>query len=157
MFLFFRPSKDNLVVHRRLREISSVVMTTSGYLSPSREGKLPESRLMPFPNFKVNSSHASSSYPTVPPEVKGEHIQQRNKKLSQKTLNNFKEKGKNIADDNNSNNINSNKNEDFKVKKLANVKETSKLKALKTGAIRESNQGPRLKKTPKIDRNRDTT
>ncbi|XP_022162319.1 transcription initiation factor TFIID subunit 3-like [Myzus persicae] len=121
-----RPLKDNLVVHRRLREISSVVMTTSGFLSPSREGKLPESRLMPFPNFKVNSSHASSSYPTVPPEVKGEHVQQRNKKLSHKTLNNFKEKGKNIVD------------------------ETSKLKALKTGAIRESNQGPRLKKTPKI-------
>ncbi|XP_008178376.1 transcription initiation factor TFIID subunit 3 isoform X1 [Acyrthosiphon pisum] len=145
-----RSSKDNLVVHRRLREISSVVMTTSGYLSPSREGKLPESRLMPFPNFKVNSSHASSSYPTVPPEVKGEHIQQRNKKLSQKTLNNFKEKGKNIGDGNNSNNINNNKNEDSKVKKLANVKETSKLKALKTGAIRESNQGPRLKKPPKI-------
>lgn len=150
MFLFFRPSKDNLVVHRRLREISSVVMTTSGYLSPSREGKLPESRLMPFPNFKVNSSHASSSYPTVPPEVKGEHLQQRNKKLSQKTLNSFKEKGKNIADSNSSNNINNNKNEDSKVKKLANVKETSKLKALKTGAIRESNQGPRLKKPPKI-------
>jgi len=125
-------------------------MTTSGYLSPSREGKLPESRLMPFPNFKVNSSHASSSYPTVPPEVKGEHVQQRSKKLSQKTLNNFKEKGKNIPDGNNSNNINNNKNEDSKVRKLANPKETSKLKALKTGAIRESNQGPRLKKPPKI-------
>ncbi|XP_027846878.2 transcription initiation factor TFIID subunit 3-like isoform X1 [Aphis gossypii] len=146
-----RPLKDNLVVHRRLREISSVVMTTSGFLSPSREGKLPESRLMPFPNFKVNSSHASSSYPTVPPEVKGEHNQQRNKKLSQKTLNSFKEKGKNIVDSNNSNIINNNKSEDSKVRKLTNVKETSKLKALmKTGAIRESNQGPRLKKPPKI-------
>jgi len=142
--------KDNLVVHRRLREISSVVMTTSGFLSPSREGKLPESRLMPFPNFKVNSSHASSSYPTVPPEVKGEHIQQRTKKLSQKTLNNFKEKGKNIVDGNNSSNVTNNKNDVSKVRKLANVKETSKLKALKTGAIRESNQGPRLKKPPKI-------
>jgi len=150
MFLFFRPIKDNLVVHRRLREISSVVMTTSGFLSPSREGKLPESRLMPFPNFKVNSTHASSSYPTVPPEVKGENIQQRSKKSSQKTLNNFKEKGKNIVNSNNSSNITNNKNEDTKVRKLANVKETSKLKALKTGAIRESNQGPRLKKPPKI-------
>lgn len=150
MFLFFRPMKDDLVVHRRLREISSVVMTTSGFLSPSREGKLPESRLMPFPNFKVNSSLASTSYPTVPPEVKGEHIQHRSKKLSQKTLNNFKEKGKNIVGGNNSSNITNNKNDVSKVRKLANVKETSKLKALKTGAIRESNQGPRLKKQPKI-------
>ncbi|XP_025200448.1 transcription initiation factor TFIID subunit 3 [Melanaphis sacchari] len=140
-----KPLKDNLVVHRRLREISSVVMTTSGFLSPSREGKLPEPRLMPFPNFKVSSSH-TSSYPTVPPEVKGEHNQQRIKKLSQKTLNSFKEKGKNIVDSN----INNNKNEDSKVKKLTNVKETSKLKALKIGAIRESNQGPRLKKPAKI-------
>lgn len=148
--LFSRPLKDNLVVHRRLREISSVVMTTSGFLSPSREGKLPESRLMPFPNFKVNSSQASSSYPTVPPEVKGEHLQQYNKKSSQKTSNNFKDKGKNIVDSLNGNSINNNKNEDSKVRKLGNVKETSKFKALKTGAIKESSQGPRLKKPPKI-------
>lgn len=138
-------------MHRRLREISSVVMTTSGFLSPSREGKLPESRLMPFPNFKSNSSQPSTSYPTVPPEVKGEQQQQRvrqqNKKKSQKTLNNFKDKAKNIFESNINNNS---KNEGAKVKKLTSVKETFKLKALKTGAIRESNQGPRLKKTQKI-------
>jgi transcription initiation factor TFIID subunit 3 len=138
-------------MHRRLREISSVVMTTSGFLSPSREGKLPESRLMPFPNFKTNSSQPSTSYSTVPPEVKGEqHQQQRmkqqNRKQSQKILNSFKEKGKNAIESNNNNN----KNEGVKVKKLTSMKETSKLKALKTGAIRESNQGPRLKKTQKI-------
>lgn len=139
-------------MHRRLREISSVVMTTSGFLSPSREGKLPESRLMPFPNFKTNSSQPSTSYSTVPPVVKGEHHQQQrmkqqNKKPSQKILNNFKEKGKNVIQSNINNNT---KNESAKVKKLTSMKETSKLKALKTGAIRESNQGPRLKKTPKI-------
>lgn len=135
-----------MIVHRRLREISSVVMTTSGFLSPSREGKLPESRLMPFPDFNASSSQ-SSSHATVPPEKKNEHNQlQCNKKLPQKTPNTFKEKGKNLVG---SININS-KNENPKVKKLASVKETSKLKALKTGAIRESNSGPKLKKIPKI-------
>lgn len=136
-------------MHRRLREISSVVMTTSGFLSPSREGKLPESRLMPFPNFKATTSQASSSYSsTIPSEVKSEHPpQSRHKKLSNKTPNPVKEKGKNIV----GSIINSNnKNEESKVKKLIGMKEPTKLKALKTGAIRESNQGPRLKKTPKI-------
>lgn len=127
-------------------------MTTSGFLSPSREGKLPESRLMPFPNFKTNSSQPSTSYPTVPPVVKGEshqkqRVKQQNKKASSKTLSSFKEKGKNVFEKKVNNNT---KNEGAKVKKLASMKETSKLKALKTGAIRESNQGPRLKKTPKI-------
>lgn len=148
--LFFRQLKDNTIVHRRLREISSVVMTTSGFLSPSREGKLPESRLMPFPNFKASSSQ-SSSHPTVPPELKNEQNQpQRHKKLPQKALNTFKEKGKNLVESRISSISINSKNEDSKVKKLTSVKETSKLKALKTGAIRESNPGPKLKKLPKI-------
>ncbi|VVC33006.1 Hypothetical protein CINCED_3A004761 [Cinara cedri] len=145
-----RPLDDNKVTHRRLREISSVVMTTSGFLSPSREGKLPESRLLPFPNFKVNSlKPTSSAYPIIPPEVKGES--HRPKKLSQKPINNVKEKGKNIIEKiNTPPNITKPKIDNPKIKKLASMKETSKLKVLKTGAIRESNQGPRLKKPPKI-------
>lgn len=147
--LFFRPLNEK-VTHRRLREISSVVMTTSGFLSPSREGKLPESRLLPFPNFKVNSLKPSSSaYPIIPPDVKGEP--HRYKKLSQKPQNNVKEKGKNIIEKVNTPNITKPKIDNSKIKKLASMKETSKLKVLKTGAIRESNnQGPRLKKPPKI-------
>lgn len=123
-------------------------MTTSGFLSPSREGKLPESRLMPFPNFKASSSQPSSSYSTVTSGIKNEpQPQSRHKKLTHKTPNNNKEKGKNVVGSNSSSN---NKVEEPKVKKLASIKETSKLKALKTGAVRETNQGPRLKKPPKI-------
>jgi len=145
-----RILKDHTVVHRRLREISSVVMTTSGFLSPSREGKLPESRLMPLSNFKVSSSLSQSSYPTVPPEVKGEPSQhQRHKKLLQKPPNSCKEKEKQIVQSSYSN-ITNNKTEDLKVKKLISLKETSKLKVLKTGAVHESNQNPRLKKPTKI-------
>lgn len=179
-------------------------MTTSGFLSPSREGKLPESRLMPFHNFKASTSQPS--LPKVSPEIKNEityqqkpslqhqqkpslqyqqksslqhqqkssqqqkqqihqqqlqqqkqpqlqpHLpqQQRFKKLSQKTLNSFKEKGKNIIDIASSNINTISKNNISKVKKLPSVKETSKLKAFKTAAIRESNQESRLKKIPKI-------
>lgn len=149
--LFFRPLNDNNVTHRRLREISSVVMTTSGFLSPSREGKLPESRLLPFPNFKINSLKPSSSaFPIIPPEVKGEP--NNHKKLSQNPQNNVKEKGDNIIEKINTPNITKPKIDNSKVKKLASMKETSKLKVLKTGAIREFsiNQGARLKKPTKI-------
>lgn len=149
--MFFRPSNDNNVTHRRLREISSVVMTTSGFLSPSREGKLPESRLLPFPSFKINSSKPSSSaFPIIPPEVKGEPNS--HKKLSQNPQNSVKEKGDNIIEKINTPDITNPKIDNSKVKKLASMKETSKLKVLKTGAIRESsiNQGPRLKKPTKI-------
>lgn len=125
-------------------------MTTSGFLSPSREGKLPESRLIPFPSFKVNSSQPSSSFPTIPPEVKGEsHQPQRPKKSSQKIFNSLKEKGKNNFESINSSNNNT-KNEDSKVKKPPNLKEMPKIKAFKTTSVRESNQKPRLKKASKI-------
>lgn len=147
----YRPFKDNTIVHRRLREISSVVMTTSGFLSPSREGKLPESRLIPFPNFKVSSSQPSSSFSTVPPEVKSEsHQPQRQKKSSQKIINNLKEKGKNNIDASNSSINNNTKNEDSKVKKPPNLKEMPKIKAFKSTSVRESNPKPRLKKPSKI-------
>ncbi|XP_050430965.1 transcription initiation factor TFIID subunit 3 [Adelges cooleyi] len=59
-----RPLMNNIVmapVHRRLREIKSVVMTTSGYLSPSREGRLPESRLVLPPPQSTSSSSTKTS------------------------------------------------------------------------------------------------
>lgn len=129
-------------------------MTTSGFLSPSREGKLPESRLIPFPSVKVSSTQPSSSFPTVPPEVKGEpHQLQRPKKSSQKIFSSLKEKGKNNFDSINTTNNNTNnnaKNEDSKVKKPSNFKEMPKIKAFKSTSLRESNQKPRLKKPSKI-------
>lgn len=44
---------DEVILHKRLREISSVVMTSSGFLSPSREGRLADSKLLPFPEIKI--------------------------------------------------------------------------------------------------------
>lgn len=44
---------------RPTREISSVMMTTSGYLSPAREGKLPESRT---PLSTIETAVASNSF-----------------------------------------------------------------------------------------------
>lgn len=131
-------------------------MTTSGFLSPSREGKLPEARLTQFPNFKQSLSQPYSSYPTVPPEVKGEPQQRKGyKKLSQKIQNIVKDKEKhtvkcNTGSTGNSNINNFSKNEGTNVKKFTSMKETTKHKALKTAATREPNQGPQLKKPSKI-------
>lgn len=47
---------------RPTREISSVMMTTSGYLSPAREGKLPESRT---PLASIDSVITSNTVPVV--------------------------------------------------------------------------------------------
>uniref|UniRef100_A0A8D8VU57 Transcription initiation factor TFIID subunit 3 n=1 Tax=Cacopsylla melanoneura TaxID=428564 RepID=A0A8D8VU57_9HEMI len=84
-----------------MREVLSVMMTTSGFLSPAREGKLPESRLPVITSDCRSSSPSSHSYPTVPPEVKGEF------KKSKKSQ------------------------DDAHVQKLIGMKETSKLKAFK--------------------------
>lgn len=140
--IIFRPSKENIIVHKKLREISSVVMTTSGFLSPSREGKLPESRLVPFPNFKFTQK--SSSYPAVLPEVKNDH--QRHKKTLQKS--HTVEKSKPIVESINCNINNDVKKDDSNVKKNSSVKETTKLKEIKTGVISESNK--KIKKPSKI-------
>nr|CAD7429730.1 unnamed protein product [Timema monikensis] len=58
---------------RPLREISSVMMTTSGFISPAREGKLPESCSPLQPSDSRSNFPQPSSYPIVPPEVKGEN------------------------------------------------------------------------------------
>lgn len=123
---------------RPLREISSVMMTTSGFISPAREGKLPESRAPLIPSDSGTRSPVPSSYPTVPPEVKSEKRMKKSplkkvpiglKKLDKE--NNKKKEAKDVprvvlpVDDS-------------KIKKLASMKELTKLKALKTGARKAS-------------------
>nr|CAD7572217.1 unnamed protein product [Timema californicum] len=122
---------------RPLREISSVMMTTSGFISPAREGKLPEARTPPQPSNSRSNSPQPSSYPTVPPEVTGE---KKPKKIpAKKTVEGIqkidkenKKKVKRIKE------MKESKPTDGrpKVKKLASMKELSKLKALKSGALR---------------------
>lgn len=63
---------EEIIVHKRLREISSVVMTSGGFLSPSREGRLAESKLLPFPEVKVDKPRESSKLPIVSPSIKEE-------------------------------------------------------------------------------------
>ncbi|VVC33325.1 Zinc finger, PHD-type,Zinc finger, FYVE/PHD-type,Zinc finger, RING/FYVE/PHD-type,Bromodomain [Cinara cedri] len=48
-----KQESEEVILHKRLREISSVVMTSSGFLSPSREGRLADSKLLPFPEIKI--------------------------------------------------------------------------------------------------------
>uniref|UniRef100_A0A1B6D8S1 PHD-type domain-containing protein n=2 Tax=Clastoptera arizonana TaxID=38151 RepID=A0A1B6D8S1_9HEMI len=127
---------------RPLREISSVMMTTSGYLSPAREGKLPEARTPVQPFDSRSNSPQPLSYPTVPPEVKGE---KKGKKNSAKMVN---DSGKKLFDKENSKlkeglgtdilKLDSDDvgNDDLNVKKLVSMKEMSKLKALKSGAMK---------------------
>nr|CAD7431830.1 unnamed protein product [Timema monikensis] len=122
---------------RPLREISSVMMTTSGFISPAREGKLPEARTPPQPSNSRSNSPQPSSYPTVPPEVTGE---KKPKKIpAKKTVEGIqkidkenKKKVKRVKE------MKESKPTDGrpKVKKLASMKELSKLKALKSGALR---------------------
>lgn len=47
-----KPEPEDIIFHKQLREISSVVMTSGGFLSPSIEGRLAESKLLPFPEIK---------------------------------------------------------------------------------------------------------
>lgn len=47
--------------HLQIREISSVMMTSSGFISPAREGKLPESRTPTHHSMKVFLSSSSCS------------------------------------------------------------------------------------------------
>lgn len=138
-----------MISHRQLREISSVVMTTSGFLSPSREGKLPESRLKPLFNSKTNCSPnvEQLSMPKLLKEVKDPT---QTKQHAPKVSNNIKEKSVVEISKTNNCNVNMNiKNETLKAKKITNLKEPPKLKILKKEAISELNQEIR-KKPPKI-------
>ncbi|XP_071449611.1 transcription initiation factor TFIID subunit 3 isoform X3 [Hetaerina americana] len=124
---------------RPLREITSVIMTTSGFLSPAREGKLPESRIPIPPSDSRSNSPLPPSYPMVPPEVKGEkkskkgtlkksldglkRLNKENKKKETKSKEAKKSQKHMLVDDS-------------KVKKLISMKEFSKLKAFKAGALK---------------------
>lgn len=70
---------EEIIFHKRLREISSVVMTSGGFLSPSREGRLAESKLLPFPEVKLNKPCESSKLTIISP-FKGEPSSKVNKK-----------------------------------------------------------------------------
>ena len=125
---------------RPLREISSVMMTTSGFLSPAREGKLPESRTPLQPSDSRSNSPQPTSYPMVPPEVKGD---KKTKKLPlKKTVDGIKKIGdkENKKKDHKLKDVTKIEKhlpmDESKVKKLVSMKELSKLKALKSGALK---------------------
>lgn len=115
---------------RPLREISSVMMTTSGFLSPAREGKLPEART-PH-QVSRSESPQPSSYPMVPPELKCE---KKPKKIVKKggpedrKLDKENKKKKASAKEL----FKPDKIDDSKIKKLVGMKELAKLKPLKPG------------------------
>lgn len=111
---------------RPLREISSVMMTTGGFLSPAREGKLPEAKVVLPTSDSRSISPQPSSYPSVPPEVNRE---KKSKKNSGETVKSEKKREKKTAE----------KLEvtgEPVIKKLASMKEMEKLKALKSGALK---------------------
>lgn len=113
---------------RPLREIHSVMMTTSGFLSPAREGKLPEART---PQQARSDSPPPSSYPMVPPELKCE--KKPKKLVSKKDAEERKLDKENKKKDRAKELFKPDKIDDSKVKKLAGMKELAKLKALKPG------------------------
>lgn len=132
---------------RPLREIHSVMMTTSGFLSPAREGKLPEART---PHQTCADSPQPSSYPMVPPELK---CDKKPKKIMKKIPedrkldkeNKKKNKAKELFKQDNI--------DDSKIKKLASMKELAKLKPLKSGGGKSQTNlaGPSSRpSTPKL-------
>ncbi|XP_018370792.1 PREDICTED: transcription initiation factor TFIID subunit 3 isoform X2 [Trachymyrmex cornetzi] len=112
---------------RPLREISSVMMTTSGFLSPAREGKLPEART---PHQVRSDSPQPSSYPMVPPELK---IDKKPKKVVKKAPENRKLDKENKKKKGAKELFKPDKIDESKVKKLVGMKELAKLKPLKPG------------------------
>ncbi|XP_011708270.1 PREDICTED: transcription initiation factor TFIID subunit 3 isoform X2 [Wasmannia auropunctata] len=112
---------------RPLREISSVMMTTSGFLSPAREGKLPEART---PHQVRSDSPQPSSYPMVPPELKTE---KKPKKVVKKGPEDRKLDKENKKKKGAKELFKPDKIDESKVKKLVGMKELAKLKPLKPG------------------------
>lgn len=129
---------------RPLRELSSVMMTTSGFLSPAREGKVAEARVPKLSNYTNANPTQPSSYPTVPPEVKGDS--KKNNHLT-KPVNNIKPERK-ARDE-----IHQNGKEDFddgKIKKLTTHKEVSKLKPFKSFHKNTDNNSPKIVRPEKM-------
>lgn len=132
---------------RPLREISSVMMTTGGFLSPAREGKLPEPKVVLPTSDSQSISPQPSSYPSVPPEVNRE---KKIKKVQEVTKTEKKEKKKIVEK--------LDVVEEPAIKKLASMKEMEKLKALKTGALKMSARySPFQNKLPKPGSNKVAT
>lgn len=127
---------------RPLREIHSVIMTTSGFLSPAREGKLPESRT---PHPARADSPPSSSYPMVPPELKTE---KKPKKIIKKApddrkLDKENKKKNRVKELFKPDNIS-----DIKAKKLANMKELTKSKPVKSAGVKGHTGNPSTSNRP---------
>lgn len=112
---------------RPLREISSVMMTTSGFLSPAREGKLPEART---PHQVRADSPQPTSYPMVPPELK---CDKKPKKVVKKGPEDRKLDKENKKKKGAKELFKPDKIDDSKIKKLVGMKELAKLKPLKPG------------------------
>lgn len=135
------------------------MMTTSGFLSPAREGKLPEARSPMQPFDSRSNSPQPLSYPAVPPEVKGEKKIKKNqskvgvdsstKKVFDKENSKSKDGPSIDVQKVDTDDID---NDDINVKKLVSMKELTKLKALKSGAMKmlaQSNSpGPAAKSKP---------
>ncbi|CAH1393162.1 unnamed protein product [Nezara viridula] len=139
-----RPLLDDNEV-RPLREISSVMMTTSGFLSPAREGKLPEARTVPIEFNRSSLSPEDSNLVEQNIELKIDKKKKPKipdiKKLDKE--NKIKEENRDQRETE----------DEFKGKKLLNSKETSKLKALKTGAQKMPSKPPSpspILKKPKV-------
>ncbi|KAK0161710.1 hypothetical protein PV327_008129 [Microctonus hyperodae] len=112
---------------RPLREIHSVMMTTSGFLSPAREGKLPESRT---PAQARADSPSPSSYPMVPPELK---CDKKIKKLVKKGSEDRKLDKENRKKNREKELFKPDKVIDTKMKTLSGTKDASKAKSVKAG------------------------
>lgn len=152
---------------RPLRELSCVMMTTSGFLSSSREGKGPEAKQPKVSNY--SNMPPNVPQPAVPPpstpaptETKNEH---KSKSGHNKTINNAKSAerksrggGGGVGEDHHHHNHKDEVVEENapKVKKLAGMKELNKLKAFKPmlnksvaeNAATESPPKPSRKATP---------
>ncbi|KAL5234213.1 hypothetical protein ACI65C_001623 [Semiaphis heraclei] len=70
-----KQEPEEVILHKRLREISSVVMTSGGFLSPSREGRLAESKLLPFPEIKIDKPLETSKLSGIVPSLTKEPSQ----------------------------------------------------------------------------------
>ncbi|XP_022161713.1 transcription initiation factor TFIID subunit 3-like [Myzus persicae] len=64
-----KQEPEEVILHKRLREISSVVMTSGGFLSPSREGRLADSKLLPFPEIKIDKPLETSKLSVILPNL----------------------------------------------------------------------------------------
>ncbi|XP_025420725.1 transcription initiation factor TFIID subunit 3-like [Sipha flava] len=99
-----KQEPEDVILHKRLREISSVVMTSGGFLSPSREGRLAESKLLPFPEIKndkpLETSKLTGNLPNIKNEPSSKVSLKKNKIKSKKIKSGTKKKQKVSKDEN---------------------------------------------------------